>query len=496
MAGRWRALARPVRRPWTLRSRLVAALLLLSALGLAVVGVANVLLLRQSLLSRVDQQLVGVSQPWVAGPGARPPPRYGAKPVLPTNFRVTVLEPNGTVDRVLGQSPGMGGPVLPVPRTPITALVGAEPFTVRDDGGGSAWRVRVVHAAGGDVVAVSLSLADSDAAVNHLIVIELAAGAVVLALLGVVATLVVRLGLRPLTRITETAGAIARGELDRRVEGTGDHTEAGRLATALNTMLGRVAGALDERARSEQRLRRFVADASHELRTPLTSIRGFAELYRRGGAPDEGDLARLMSRIEGEAGRMGRLVEDLLLLARLDEERALDLTDVDLLVLAGDAVQAARARQPDRPVTLAAPGGPQRVLGDEHRLRQVITNLVGNALVHTPAGTPVRVTVGRRDPAGRPPMAPIATTGPLATDGPAALVEVSDAGPGVPADRAHRLFDRFYRLDAGRTGLADGGGTGLGLAIAAAIVEAHRGRIELLSAPGAGARFRVLLPIG
>ena len=188
---------------------------------------------------------------------------------------------------------------------------------------------------------------------------------------------------------------------------------------------------------------------------------------------------------------MGRLVDDLLLLARLDEERALDLADVDLLVLAADAVADAQLRDPHRPVVLSAPNGPQRVLGDEHRLRQVVTNLVTNALTHTPPGTPVRVTVDRQVGAAGP--APVAATGPPMDSLATAVIEVADEGSGVAAEQAPRLFDRFYRAEGTRS--RNRLGSGLGLAIAAAIVEAHRGRIELVSAPGAGARFRVLLPL-
>lgn len=485
--GWWR---RRLGRSWTLRARLLVALLILSAVGLTAVGAASVLLLRYSLISRVDQQLHQAAHLWANGSAGVPPRDYHNRRGVPTNFRVFVIEPNGTVDNVLGQPPDdAGGPVLPPLNSSVTALGTGGPFTVPDEAGGSSWQVMVVGAPDGHVIAVALSLADADAAIYHLLDIELAVSGLVLALLGVVATVVVRLGLRPLTRIEHTAAAIARGELDARVEGAGDRTETGRLAAALNIMLARISSALRERQRSQQRLRSFLSDASHELRTPLTSIRGFAELYRRGGASEKSDVDSMMARIEGEAGRMGRLVEDLLLLARMDEERALDLTEVDLLVLASDAVQDAHAREPGRPVTLTAPSGTQRILGDEHRLRQVITNLLSNALVHTPPGTPVRVRIDRlhgddtTEPAafaGEPPHASMVS------------IEVSDDGSGVSADQAPQVFDRFYR--AGKQRSSRRSGSGLGLAIAAAIVQAHQGRIELLCTPGTGAHFRVLLP--
>ncbi|MGH3826392.1 MAG: sensor histidine kinase, partial [Pseudonocardiaceae bacterium] len=279
-------------------------------------------------------------------------------------------------------------------------------------------------------------------------------GGILLALIGIIATVVVRLGLRPLTRIEQTAEAIAGGELDRRVTDSDPRTETGRLGAALNVMLGRLAAALRERERSEHRLRQFVADASHELRTPLTSIRGFAELYRRGGARTPAEVELLTGRIEAEAIRMGVLVEDLLLLARLDQERALDITDVDLLVLAADAVHDAKAREPDRPVTLTPGGGAVHVLGDEHKLRQVVTNLVTNALMHTPAGTPVRLTVRPHvpppppDPSADPPAVndpPLARAGVgQLPPGPLGVLEVHDDGPGIPPDQAPRVFDRFH----------------------------------------------------
>jgi two-component system OmpR family sensor kinase len=482
-----------LRRPWTLRTRLIVALLVLSAGGLAVMGAVSVVLLRHSLQVRVDQQLALAGQPWANG--AAPPKRVDAdRPAVPTDYRIAVFDARGRPEIVLGRPPGgTGGPMLPTlnPRSP--AATDGRPFTVPDTGGGSSWRVLVVSTPDDHNVAVALSMANTDAAVHHLLVIELMVGAVVLGVLGVAGILAIRLGLRPLRRIEQTAGAIARGELDRRVPDVDDRTETGRVGAALNTMLARVASALRQREESQDRLRRFVADASHELRTPLTSIRGFAELYRQGGAPETSDVDRLMRRIEDEATRMGQLVEDLLLLARMDEQRPLSLSDVDLLVLAADAVHDARARDPERPVTLATPAGPQHVLGDEYQLRAVITNLVSNALTHTPAGTPVRVTVDRqRD--GRPNRTPIAAAGEQSVGARPVLIEVADAGPGLSAEQAPRVFDRFYRTEEAHA--RHRGGSGLGLAITASIVAAHRGRIELFSEPGAGARFRVLLPVG
>ncbi|HKS53537.1 MAG TPA: HAMP domain-containing sensor histidine kinase [Pseudonocardiaceae bacterium] len=470
-----------MRRPLTLRGRLIAALLVFSAVGLALFGGASVLLLRHYLLSRVDQQLAHFSVHRV----------FETPPRVPSDYRITVFRPDGTTDLQIGQQPGQpAGPRLP------TWEPGRlnNPFTVPDLAGGSGWQVRAVQLPDRRIVAIAVPLASVEATLGRLLIIECIVGGIVLALIGVVATVVVALGLRPLTRIERTAEAIAGGDLERRVPASDPRTETGRLAAALNVMLGRLATAIHERERSEQRLRQFVADASHELRTPLTSIRGFAELYRRGGARTPAEIELLTGRIEAEATRMGVLVEDLLLLARLNQERALDITDVDLLVLAADAVHDAQAREPGRPVTLTPGSDPVHVLGDEDKLRQVVSNLVTNALTHTPAGTPVRLAVRSHDASITGPP-PVAQAGQLNHNTPPALgvLEVHDDGPGIPAEEATQVFDRFYRCLSGAR--RDRGGSGLGLAITAAILEAHNGRIELHTAARHGTTFRVLLPL-
>ncbi|APA98485.1 sensor histidine kinase [Nocardia seriolae] len=238
-------------------------------------------------------------------------------------------------------------------------------------------------------------------------------------------------------------------------------------------------------------MRLFVADASHELRTPLTSIRGYAELYRLAGGADPVQVATMMRRIEDEAARMGVLVDDLLLLARMDEQRPLDLADVDLATVAAEVVLDARVRQPERVVRLDLPDEPARVVGDGHRLRQVLTNLVGNGLLHTPAEAEIAVRVA----AGPVPTEArvVAAAGvELAAGDPAVIVEVSDNGPGIALDKAEHVFDRFYRVDESRS---RAGGSGLGLAIVAAVLTAHGARIQLLSAPGAGTVFRIVFPV-
>ena len=475
-------------RPLTLRGRLIAALLVFSAVGLAIFAGASELLLRHSLLSRADEQLHHFPLHRIAA-AERPNPQR-----LPSDYRLAVLARDGTIAYELGQQPGqLGGPALPGLDLAAVRQRGGRPFTVSDRAGGSAWRVEAVELPDNGIVAVALSLGSVEVILRQLLIIEAIVGGIVLFLVGGVATIVVRLGLRPLTRIERTAEAIAGGELDRRVPDSDPRTETGRLGAALNVMLGRLADALHERERSEDRLRQFVADASHELRTPLTSIRGFAELYRRGGARTPAEIDLLTGRIESEATRMGVLVEDLLLLARLDQQRALDITDVDLLVLAADAVHDAKAREPDRRVTLIPGTDSVHVLGDEHKLRQVVTNLVTNALIHTPAGTAVQLTVRQHVPSTRddPPVAQAGMQ--ELPPAPLGVLEVHDEGPGIPLDQASHVFDRFHSFDPRRS--HNRGGSGLGLAITAAILEAHNGRIELHTAARHGTTFTALLPL-
>jgi two-component system OmpR family sensor kinase len=281
----------------------------------------------------------------------------------------------------------------------------------------------------------------------------------------------VRIGLRPLDNMEVTAGQIAAGELSRRVSPATTKTEVGRLGLALNAMLDRLEQAFAARQASEERLRQFLADASHELRTPLASIRGYAELFRMGATSDAAGTEMAMRRIEDESKRMGVLVEDLLTLARLDEAPQLRRVPVDLALLARDAVDDARATDPDRPISVQAPG-PALISGDPHQLQQVLANLTRNALVHTPAGTAIDVTVEQ--------------------DGSTVIVTVRDHGPGLPDASTENLFDRFWRAEGGRErGKA---GAGLGLAIVREIVEAHHGEIRAANAPEGGARFVVSLP--
>jgi two-component system OmpR family sensor kinase len=328
---------------------------------------------------------------------------------------------------------------------------------------------------------VALNIDDVNSTVTRLALIDTAAGAGSIILLAVVGLLLIRASLAPLTRIEGTAAAIAAGDLSQRIAQPTERTEVGRLAAVLNTMLGRIETAYQARAEgearakdSEDRMRRFVADASHELRTPLTSVRGLAEFgLLQGTSASHAELTRLIARIQQEAARMGLLVEDLLLLAQLDQDRPLDLRPVDLASIAAEAVHAGRAAAPSRPITLRAVSYPVIVYADDTRLRQVLDNLIGNALRHTPGDTPVTVTVEAGPGHGN--------------------FTVADSGPGMTAGQASRVFERFYRTDLARSRAS--GGTGLGLSITAALVAAHCGTISLDTRPGQGAAFTVALPL-
>ena len=475
-----------------LQVKLIVAVLALVAVALALIGLASVAALDGYLVGRLDDQLREVARRSADKPLEPGGPR-GRPPAPPSPYLVQYRDAAGKLERSFsnelleeGQQP---------PRLPDDAAWFQEhardTATVPATGGDGRWRVAVQPLRGGGSVVVAASLDGIDSTTRQLRLIDLVVSVVVLLALAGVGAVIVRASLRPLVEIEQTARAIAAGDLTRRVPDRDPRTEVGRLGRALNTMLAQIEAAFGARAaseeaarRSEDRMRRFVADASHELRTPLTTIRGFAELYRQGGSRDPAELDRLMRRIEDQAARMGLLVEDLLLLARLDQQRPLDRHPVDLLALAADAVHDARAVAPDRRIELvlgAENGDPAGtalvVLGDDQRLRQVLANLVNNALTHTPAGSPVEVRVGASTLDGRP----------------GAAVEVVDHGPGLAPGEAERVFERFYRADPARSP-ADGG-TGLGLSIVAALVAVHGGTVGVDTVPGRGARFRVVLPL-
>lgn len=473
------------RAAWPLRRRVLVAVVGLCAAGLGVFTASSVLLLEQSLVARADGQLRDMAA-GIRNKGKPPaPPRDDDD--LPTDFSMNVYTESGEL-RWRMPPDDTGGPAIP---RQLVLDAPSAPVTVSDRQNDVDWRALTLDVRDGDRVVLAISLASTEDTVNQLLLIEVAVGVLILVLVVVVGRLVVRLGLRPLTRMERTATAIAAGEVELRVADSDPHTETGQLGRALNTMLSQLGVAMRARESSEQRLRRFVADASHELRTPLTSIRGFAELYRHGEAARDPAVERILRRIEDEAARMGVLVEDLLLLARLDLEPTLDLSDVDVHELVEDVVHDARVRHPARSITVGAPADRVRVLADGHRLHQVVANLVGNALTHSPPDTAVRVDL-RHVPAGDEEREPSVIVGNSFPVGVAAVaIEVTDDGPGISAEHLPYVFDRFYRAGPARAP----GSTGLGLAISAALVDAHDGRIAVSSAPGTATTFQVLLPV-
>ncbi|HEX7746580.1 MAG TPA: HAMP domain-containing sensor histidine kinase [Micromonosporaceae bacterium] len=500
-----------------LRVKLIAAVLALVAAALVVISALTAFFLHNYLIGQTDAELrasaariQSFAQARLQGADLAP-----SRLTLPTDYVVVLTDSSGRVEGVAYDNTRFGDRDLP--RWPTNAAgfqaLQDAPFTARARDSGVRWRMLYIRLPSGQMAAVGQHLTDVDLAVKRLIWIDVLVGGSVLILLALVGAAIVRSSLRPLVDIERTAAAIAAGDLARRVPDPepGEpepRSELGRLSRALNAMLAQIEAAFTARAasesaarfaeaaardaaeaaltseararRSEERMRQFVADASHELRTPLTTIRGFAELYRQGAAAAPDEAARLVRRIEDEAARMGLLVEDLLLLARLDRERPLELGPVELPVLAADAVQAARAMAPDRAVTLEITPGAGRlvVLGDDGRLRQVIGNLMTNALTHTPPEASVTLRL-RRDKGNQ------------------GVVEIADTGPGLSPEQAERVFERFYRADAARTRRVGGGatGTGLGLAIVAALVRAHHGQVEVDRTPGGGATFRVRLPL-
>ncbi|MGW1270696.1 sensor histidine kinase [Streptomyces sp. NPDC002491] len=526
----------------SLRSRVLLLAVALLTAGFAAFSLVTGNALRAYLEDRLDAQLRASAQvfsllpPRIAesGAGRTPPAGFAdfSTEVL-GNPVVTYVAEDGTtvssIDSLAGRnrSGDARGPALPRLDAASVAARRGRPFTVDSSQGDGRWRVIAVPAAdiralrdalgaaaakdggpvqdggplkdgallkdGGSVI-VSTSMAPVDGTVDRMWRVYETTGLGLLALLALAGWFAVRSGLRPLTRIEQTAAEIARGDLSRRVPDlAGPGTEVGRLAAALNGMLGQIEAAFAARAESEARMSRFVADAGHELRTPLAGIRGLTDLHRMGALPDRQDVDATMSRIARESDRLTRLVEDMLLLARLDEHAlragedgpgtstafplSLDCAPMDLRTLAADALHDARALDVSRPVSLTGPDGDgppacAPAFADESRLRQVVTNLIGNAVTHTPPGTPLRVGVG--------------------TVGDEAVLEVADQGPGLTEEQAARIFDRFYRADASRARAT--GGAGLGLAIVHSLVTAHAGRVEVDTTPGRGAVFRVLLP--
>ena len=465
----------------SLRARVLAGMALV-VIALVVVGVTVITATRAHLIDQVDNRLAATEGRATGHPGSDDttgapedvPPDSGYGDRLSEIYE-GVLYPDGRLVTIY--APNYGGDDVAVPDVDVEQVADAaetkQHFTtgaVDDDG--SRYRVCAFVGPNGTYRIVAQPLDDVDDTIARLITIEIVAGAFVLAVLAVVTWWVLRLGIKPIKQMTRTAEQIASGDMSHRVPEAPASTEAGQLGAALNEMLGRLDVAFTEREESQDRLQRFVADASHELRTPVTTIRGYAELYRVGGLAGRADLDEAMRRTEQEAVRMARLVDDLLSLAKLDQGRVLELRPVDLSRLVADAARDAAAVAPGRGINTEL-DGPVVVSGDEDRLRQVIANIVGNALVHTPPDTPIDLSVTATESDAR--------------------ITVGDHGPGMTPEVAARVTQRFYRADLARS--RDRGGSGLGMSIADAAVNAHGGEIVVDSEVGRGTTVTVTLPL-
>jgi two-component system OmpR family sensor kinase len=457
-----------------LRTRLVAIVGTLVGAALILTSLATALLMRSDLMDGVDAELRSVARP-VANQALADLSRQ--QTTFPSSYAFELQSRFGNI-----RTPLTGVNAVPdLPELSVTdpRVINREPFTVGSKSSPLKWRFIAGRVSGSDATfAVGIPLTTVNHTVARLLVTTAAIGS--LALIGsiVLAWFAVRRAFRPLARIEDTASAIATGDLTQRIPVRQADDEVTSLSRSLNVMLTRIESSFAVREASEERMRQFVADASHELRTPLATVRGYAELYRQGAVRDSEAVGSAMGRIEAESTRMSGLVEDLLTLARIDDVPVVQTTQVDLTVLAADAVADARVRAPERRISLLGldgPIAPTPVRGTESQLRQVVTNLVANALLHTPEGTPVEVAVGPDDVG--------------------VVLEVRDHGPGVPEEVATKVFERFYRADPSR-GRTGGGGSGLGLAIVAAIVSQHHGRVGVAPTPGGGATFVVRLPQG
>jgi two-component system OmpR family sensor kinase len=440
--------------------------------ALAITALVVSALLRSYLLNQTEQELR------VYGDNL-PSTTITPGPNLPTGFTAKSMTADGHVHTIVESATETDEADIPFLPPNDPKVASNEPFTVPSESGGSDW-LALAHAdpRKKTTYVVALPLRPLNNTVSRFLWYATAIGAFALLASAVLGWYLVRRTFRPLTRIEDTAAQIAAGDLTQRVEVQGTNDEVASLSRSLNSMLSRIELSFAVREANEAKMRRFIADASHELRTPLAAVTGYAELYRQGALPTTDSVTGAMGRIESESHRMSGLVEDLLTLARLDGERPLELQTVDLAVLAADAAQDARTISPARHFTATGINGPiepTELQADERQLRQVVTNLVTNARVHTPAGTPVEILVGRID------------VGHVA-------LHVRDHGHGIPESDRDSVFERFYRADWSRS-RGKGGGNGLGLAIVHAIVQAHGGRVRVDDTPGGGATFVVELPV-
>ncbi|MGC5049004.1 sensor histidine kinase [Micrococcus porci] len=473
-----------------LRTKLVVMITALMMVLVAVIALVTAVLFRTELLRQLDDDLshnrdeVSIYLTTMSQTGGYYTPQHSI-----LRFYGVVWDTSGRAVVSTPLMPGADGPALEGMTPEQVDAQGSASFEVPGTTAGSdGWRVQLYHLRSGEgSLAIALPLHGVKTSVERVVTLVVTIGLLGTAVSVVASNLLVERAFRALNRVERTAAKIAAGDLSQRVAYAPPSTEVGRLSRSLNAMLAHIETAFRDKEASEDRMRRFVQDASHELRTPLVTIRGFSELYRHGGITREEDVAAAMGRIESEAGRMHRLVEDLLTLARLDEQRPLEHEPVDLLVLGMDSMMDASVNAPDRKVTLVGldggPAGSAPLMGDENRMRQVVVNLMTNALRYTPEGTPIEIAVGTRDAFG----------GDSGVDGTRhSVIEIRDHGAGVSEEDAARIFERFYRADASRH--RETGGTGLGLAIVAAIVAQHGGSVRLLETEGGGATFSVHLP--
>ncbi len=468
---------------WSLRNRLILAAVVLTALAISASDFAANTALRSYLISQMDQELLSIS-----GGSLTRLDRAGIeeenqfddnspfrefRPLrgVPTSASVTLLDVDGNlIGRVGGDLSKEQIAVVGMTISEIQEK-GSKPFTIKGNGGQPDVRaVAQVLPTGLGSVIVANSLAEVDRTLNRLGFFFLILGLLALLAIALVSRWIIAISLKPLEAVEETAEAIAAGDLSARLPAAKPDTEVGRLTTALNTMLGRIEESFAARVSSENKLRRFVADASHELRTPLTAIRGFAELHRQGAVVGEEKTKELVGRIEKESIRMSSLVEDLLLLARLDQSREMAQDPVDLNALLVEAVASAKAAGPNHPIELSLPSAEVFVLGDNERIHQVVANLLANARTHTPNGSQIKVS--------------------LEQGASETIISVSDNGPGLSESDQERIFERFFRADPSRA-RTSGEGSGLGLSIVDAVMKAHGGYVSVKSKLGEGATFKL-----
>ena len=478
---------------WSLRNRLVLGVVILSTLGFTTSGLVAQKQIESFLIHQIDDQLINVasgSLPRVNLAGIVNDDQYQERrgrqerdddevpqtPLdrVPTSISLTLLNSNGAV---VG---GIGGDLNSVSvrdyiggYSPAdVAKFQGQPFTIKANGENFRVLALPLPSSLGSV-AIAQSLNDVDRTLSRLQWLFFFIGLVIVCLIAFASRTMIKVGLKPLSEVENTAEKIASGDLSARLPDAKPTTEVGRLTTSLNTMLSRIEESFALRKASEDKLRRFVADASHELRTPLTAIRGFSELHRQGAVMGEKDTKQLLARIEGESIRMGSLVEDLLLLARLDQSREMEALPVDIAAVTSDAVASAQVAGPSHPISLSADVGELYILGDKNRIYQVVANLLANAKTHTPDGTKITVSIVRSDDGVR--------------------ISVSDNGPGLSEEDQKRIFERFYRVDSSRVRV-DGEGSGLGLSIVDAVMQAHGGNVSVSSELGKGATFILFFP--